>query len=127
MDARIDVFGALGLTLGDAHILHNAGGRVTDDVLRSLALSTNVLGVENVAIMQHTGCGLFGVTEEELQSRTRAAVRFLPIDDHTAALRHDIALLREASFLGRVKLITGSVFDLETSVVSELIRWERGR
>ena len=58
MDARIDVFAALGLHLGDAHVIRNAGGRVTDDVLRSLALSTHVLGVETVVVMQHTKCGL---------------------------------------------------------------------
>jgi carbonic anhydrase len=54
MDARIDVFAALGLQLGEAHVLRNAGGRVTDDVLRSLALSTHVLGVDTVVVLQHT-------------------------------------------------------------------------
>ena len=54
MDARIDVFAVLGLHLGEAHVIRNAGGRVTDDVLRSLALSSQVLGVNAVAVMQHT-------------------------------------------------------------------------
>jgi carbonic anhydrase len=58
MDARIDVFAALGLTLGDAHILRTAGGRVTEDVLRSLTLSTGLLGTRAVAIIAHTDCGL---------------------------------------------------------------------
>src|SRR5258705_12588807 len=66
MDARIDVFAVLGLHLGEALVIRNAGGRVTDDVLRSLALSTHVLGVEAEGVMQHTNCGLAGVTADEL-------------------------------------------------------------
>src|SRR5215212_9298893 len=70
MDARIDVFAALGLHLGEAHVIRNAGGRVTADVLRSLALSCHVLGVDTVVVMQHTQCGLAGVTDEELRGFT---------------------------------------------------------
>src|ERR1700760_3729693 len=72
MDARIDVFAVLGLHLGDAHVIRNAGGRVTEDVLRSLALSTHVLGVNTVVVMQHTKCGLAGVTDAELKKITGA-------------------------------------------------------
>ena len=60
MDARIDVFAVLGLHLGEAHVIRNAGGRVTEDVLRSLALSSGVLGVDTAVVMQHTKCGLVG-------------------------------------------------------------------
>src|SRR6201990_170194 len=70
MDARIDVFAALGLHLGEAHVIRNAGGRITDDVLRSLAVSSHVLGVDTVLIMQHTKCGLAGVSDGELRQRT---------------------------------------------------------
>src|SRR5271169_4667104 len=84
MDARIDVFATLGLHLGEAHVLRNAGGRVTDDVLRSLALSSHVLGVDTVVVMQHTKCGLAGVTDQELQRRTGADFDFFPIDDHAS-------------------------------------------
>src|SRR5688500_8117141 len=93
MDARIDVFAILGLHLGEAHVIRNAGGRVTDDVLRSLALSVHVLGVDTVVVMQHTGCGLAGATDEELRRRTGAHLGFYPIDDRTAALREDAELL----------------------------------
>src|SRR5262249_57101440 len=93
MDARIDVFAALGLHLGEAQVLRNAGGRVTDDVLRSLALSSHVLGVDTVVVMQHTQCGLAGVTDDELQTLTGADLGFFPIDDHAAALREDIQLI----------------------------------
>src|SRR4051812_11702227 len=64
MDARIDVFAVLGLQLGEAVVIRNAGGRVTQDTLRSLALACHVLGVDSVVVMQHTGCGLAGVTDE---------------------------------------------------------------
>src|SRR5512143_3894475 len=89
MDARIHVFAALGLHLGEAHVIRNAGGRVTDDVLRSLALSSHVLGVDAVVVMQHTKCGLAGVTDEELQALTGADLGFYPIDNHAAALQED--------------------------------------
>src|SRR3978361_561614 len=69
MDARIDVFAALGLHLGEAHVLRNAGGRVTDDVLRSLALSTHVLGVDTLVVMQHPPWGRGGVTDEQQRAR----------------------------------------------------------
>src|ERR1700748_3741654 len=93
MDARIDVFAALGLHLGEAHVLRNAGGRVTDDVLRSLALSTHVLGVDTAVVVQHTRCGLAGVSDAELREKTGADLEFFAIDDHAAALRADVELL----------------------------------
>src|SRR5512134_204937 len=82
MDARIDVFAVLGLHLGEAHVIRNAGGRITEDVLRSLALSCHFLGVDSVVVMQHTKCGLAGVSDEELQRVTGADFGFFPIDDH---------------------------------------------
>src|ERR1700710_2847116 len=78
MDARIDVFAALGLHLGEAHVIRNAGGRVTDDVLRSLTLSSHVLGVDTLVLMQHTRCGLAGVTDGELREKTGADLGFFP-------------------------------------------------
>src|SRR3954471_1007317 len=73
MDARIDVFAVLGLSLGEAHVLRNAGGRVTDDVLRSLAISANILDVVAVMVMEHTGCGLLD-TEDDVRAKTGADV-----------------------------------------------------
>jgi carbonic anhydrase len=125
MDARIDVFAALGLHLGEAHVIRNAGGRVTDDVLRSLALSTHVLGVDTVVVMQHTKCGLKGVTDEELQRLTGAQLGFLSIDDHGAALREDIDALVATPFLAPLKMIAGFVYDVESGEISDVVRWER--
>src|SRR5216110_844067 len=118
MDARIDVFAVLGLHLGEAHVIRNAGGRVTDDVLRSLALSSHVLGVETVVVMQHTKCGLAGVTDQELRDMTGANLGFFPIDDHAAALREDIDLLAATSYLGPLKVIAGFVYDVESGEIS---------
>ena len=125
MDARIDVFAALGLHLGEAHVLRNAGGRVTDDVLRSLALSAHVLGVDTVVVMQHTECGLAGVTDEELRKLTGADLGFFPIDDHTAALQEDIDLLASTPYLGVLRLIAGMVFDVESGHLHDVVRWAR--
>lgn len=125
MDARIDVFAALGLYLGEAHVLRNAGGRVTDDVLRSLALSCHRLDVDTVVVMQHTKCGLAGVTDDELRAVTGADFGFFPIDDHAAVLREDIELLASTPYLTPVKLFAGFVFDVETGVIDDVIRVER--
>ena len=125
MDARIDVFAALGLHLGESHVIRNAGGRVTDDVLRSLAVSSHVLGVDTVVIMQHTKCGLVGVTDEELRERTGADLGFFPIDDHSTALREDIDLLASTAYLGPVKVFAGFVYDVETGRINDVAHWER--
>ena len=125
IDARIDVFAALGLHLGEAHVLRNAGGRITDDVLRSLALSSHVLGVDTVVVMQHTKCGLAGVTDRELQDRTGTDLGFFPIDDHAAALREDIELLTTKPYLEPVKVVAGFVYDVESGELIDVVRWER--
>src|SRR5436190_6807654 len=125
MDARIDVFAALGLHLGEAHVIRNAGGRVTEDVLRSLALSSHVLGVDTVVVMQHTKCGLAGVTDAELRALTGAELGFLPIDDHAAALREDIGVLSRTPFLSPLKLIAGFIYDVESGKVDDVVHWER--
>src|SRR3954465_14155239 len=116
MDARIDVFAALGLHLGEALVIRNAGGRVTDDVLRSLALATHVLGVDTVLVMQHTKCGLTGVTDEELREITGAELGFLAIDDHAAALREDIEVLASTAYLP-LGVVAGFVYDVESGEV----------
>ena len=125
MDARIDVFAILGLHLGDAHVIRNAGGRVTADVLRSLALSCHVLGVDTVVVMQHTGCGLAGVTDEELRALTGADLGFFPIDDHAAALKEDVDILTTTSYLQPLNVVAGFVYDVGTGEIDDVVRWER--
>lgn len=125
MDTRIDPLSAFGLELGDAHVLRNAGGRVTDDVLRSLAVSSHLMQVRAVAVVQHTGCGMLGTTEEELRSRTGADIDFLPIADHASALEEDLELLLSTPWLGRLELSVGFVYDLDTGRLTELARRSR--
>lgn len=125
MDARIDVFAVLGLHLGEAHVIRNAGGRVTPDVLRSLAVSAHVLGTDSVVLMQHTRCGLAGVTDAELQEATGADLGFFPISDHRAALAEDIEILRTTPYLEPVKVVAGFVYDVESGEVTESERYER--
>jgi carbonic anhydrase len=125
MDARIDVFAVLGLHLGEAHVIRNAGGRVTEDVLRSLALSSHVLGVDTVVIMQHTNCGLVGVTNAELQRLTGADFGFLPIDNHEVALREDVERLVATPFLAPIRSVAGFIYDVESGDVEEILRVER--
>jgi carbonic anhydrase len=125
MDARIDVFAVLGLHLGEAHVIRNAGGRVTEDVLRSLALSSHVLGVDTVVVMQHTQCGLAGRTDAELRELTGADLGFFPIDDHAVALREDIETLATTSFLLPLSVIVGFIYDVQSGEVEDVAYWER--
>lgn len=125
MDARIDVFAALGLHLGEALVIRNGGGRVTDDVLRSLAVGTHVLGIDTVVVMQHTKCGLAGVTDEQLRELTGAELGFFPIDDHAAALRQDIEILASKVYLAPLSVIAGFVYDVESGEIDDIVRWER--
>jgi carbonic anhydrase len=127
MDARIDVFAALGLLPGDAHVIRNAGGRVTDDVLRSLALSSHALGADTVVVMQHTKCGLSGVTEAQLQALTGAGIEFLAIDDHVATVRADVDLVADTSYLTPLTHLIGLVYDIETGEIEVVVTRERDR
>src|SRR5262245_33817320 len=125
MDARIDPLAALGLALGDAVVLRNGGGRVTDDVLRSLAVGVHKLSVEAVVLMQHTQCGVLGVTDEELRTLTGADLPFFTIDDHANALRSDIELLASKSYLEGVTKIEGLLYDTSSGEIEPIIRWDR--
>ena len=126
MDARIDVFAVLGLERGDAHILRNAGARMTEDVLRSLAVSSHLLGTDTVVVMEHTDCGATQRNNEEFQALTGLSIDFHVIEDHKEALRHDIEVIATAPALSRIKEAAGLLFDVETCVATEVVRWVRG-
>ena len=121
MDARIDVFAALGLDLGDAHVIRNAGGRVTKDVLRSLALSSHAHGVDSVVVMQHTRCGLAGVANTELVRITGAGIDFFCIDDHVETLRADLKKIRDTPYLSILYEVAGFVHDIDTGHITEIV------
>jgi carbonic anhydrase len=94
-------------------------------VLRSLTVSTHLLGVHTVVLMQHTKCGLAGVSDDELQRATGAELGFLPIDDHAAALREDIDVLATKPYLEPLKVIAGFVYDVESGEIDDVVRWDR--
>jgi carbonic anhydrase len=124
MDCRLDPSDFLGLALGDAHVLRNAGGRVTDDVLRSLAISANMLGVDTVAVVEHSQCGLAN-TEDALREKTGADVEFYAIADPESALRADVERIAATTYLSAITTVTGHLYDLDTGAVTDLVRWER--
>lgn len=122
MDARLDVEEALGLRTGDAHIIRNAGGLVTDDVIRSLIVSQQLLGTEEVILIEHTGCGLHGVDEGALRERLASSagvtaddipLEFGGFGDLEANLRAQVTILREHPLLRRVP-VHGLIFDVAT-------------
>ena len=125
MDARIDLYALLGLERGDAHIIRNAGGLVTDDAIRSLSVSQRLLGTEEIVVVMHDGCGLRGASEDEF-ARGLAADGALPtwrlgaFDDVEAALRHGLARLRSSPELPARDGIRGFVFDPHSGTLREV-------
>jgi carbonic anhydrase len=127
MDARIDLFAMLGLERGDAHIIRNAGGLVTDDVIRSLSASQRLLGTEEIVVVMHDGCGLHGASEDEF-AQALAADGVLPswrlgaFDDVEDTLRNSLERLRTSPELPARDHIRGFVFDPESGTLREVDR-----
>jgi len=126
MDSRVDVFAALGLRDGEAHVLRNAGGVITDDVIRSLAVSQRRLGTRAVMLIQHTDCGMQKLTDDgfraELQHDTGIAPAFAieSFTDVEANLRQSILRVRRSAFLPHRDLVRGFVYDVDTHRLSEV-------
>ena len=126
MDARLDPAKALGLDEGDAHVIRNAGGVVTHDALRSLAISQHLLGTEEIILIQHTDCGMQKFTDDELAERLEEhAGEPAPFDGHAfnnleENLRDSIRALKESPFLLKTDAVRGFVFDVETGLLREL-------
>lgn len=120
MDARIDVFKSLGIDLGDAHIIRNAGGLVTPDVLRSLTLSQRRLGTTSVIVIQHTDCGLLNLDEKALMKEISGAGAGKPpfvfgsFTDLDASVRQGVQMLRASKFLLHRSDVRGYVYEVET-------------
>jgi carbonic anhydrase len=128
MDARIDVLSALGLRLGDAHVLRNAGGVVTDDVLRSLAISQRALGTEAVALLHHTECGMQNFDDEAFRHELAASSGTAPpwdvpgFDDVAEAVRHAVNSVQDCPWLEHRENVRGYVFDINTGRLREVAR-----
>ena len=126
MDARIRVFEIFGLIQGESHILRNAGGVVTDDMIRSLALSQRKLGTREVLIVQHTDCGLSMVTEDEFKDELEAASGLRPTWSVEAfrevedSVRRSVQRVRRSDFLPHTDSVRGFVYDVKLGRLTEV-------
>jgi carbonic anhydrase len=126
MDSRVDVSAALGLGHGEAHILRNAGGVITDDVIRSLAISQRRLGTELVMVIHHTRCGMQTLTDDgfraELQQATGVAPAFAieSFVDAEADVRQSVRRVRRSPFILHRDGVRGFVYDVDTGLVHEV-------
>ena len=126
MDSRLDVHGALGLGIGDAHVIRNAGGVVTDDVIRSLVISQRKLGTEEIILIHHTDCGMIKFTDDELKSDIEKDTGIRPpwateaFTDLDADVRQSIARLKKNPFVPHTDLVRGFVFDVATGLLREV-------
>jgi carbonic anhydrase len=126
MDSRLDVFAALGLEHGEAHVLRNAGGIITDDVIRSLALSQRRLGTREVMLIHHDDCGMQKITEDgfrmELQETTGVAPAFAieAFADVEEDVRQSIRRVRSSPFLPHRDIVRGFVYDVDSHRLREI-------
>jgi len=126
MDSRLDVFAALGLGDGEAHVLRNAGGVITDDVIRSLAVSQRRLGTRDVMVIHHTDCGMQKITDDgfraELQDETGVAPAFAieSFDDVDADVRQSLLRVCNSPFLPHRDSVRGFVYDVDDHRLREV-------
>ena len=125
MDARLDVYGILGLKPGEAHVIRNAGGVVTDDAIRSLTISQRLLGTREIILIHHTDCGMLTFTDDavkrQIQDDTGVKPRFAleAFPDLDEDVRQSIARIRESPFIPN-KNIRGFVFDIGSGRLNEV-------
>ncbi|SHG07185.1 carbonic anhydrase [Jatrophihabitans endophyticus] len=126
MDSRLDLFGALGLEIGDAHLIRNAGGIPTDDVLRSLALSQRALGTREVVVIHHTMCGMENFDDEAFRAELEADSGERPtwsvkgFTDLVADTRSSMDRVRTCRWIPHRDDVRGFVFDVTTATITEV-------
>ncbi|HUB75490.1 MAG TPA: carbonic anhydrase [Solirubrobacteraceae bacterium] len=131
MDARLDPAAVLGLRAGDAHVIRNAGGIVTAEVLRSLTLSQRLLGTEEIILIQHTGCGLLGLDGARLERELVAEAGARPdwevgaFADLDESVRESLARIRSSRFIPRRDRVRGFVYEVETGLLREVTAGRR--
>ncbi len=127
MDARMSVFPMLGMRDGEAHVLRNAGGVVTDDVVRSLVISQRLLGTREIMLIHHTDCGMQTTTEDEFKRAVEAETGIRPswavesFGDAEQDVRQSIARLMASPFIPHKDAIRGFVFDVDTGKLNEVV------
>lgn len=126
MDARLNVYGALGLVEGDAHVIRNAGGVVTDDAIRSLVISQRLLGTEEIILIHHSDCGMLTFQDDDVKQAIHADVGIRPhfaleafphVEDD---VRHSIARVLASPFIPHKDNVRGFVFDVKTGELNEV-------
>ena len=127
MDARIHPSEMLGLTLGDAHVIRNAGGRVSDDTIRSLIISSTLLGTKEFIVVHHTDCGMLTFSNDDLRGilaerrgSDASDIDFLPFGDLEQSVRDDIATIRASEHLDQSIPVRGFVYDVDTGALHEV-------
>jgi carbonic anhydrase len=126
MDARLDVYAILGLGLGEAHVIRNAGGVVSDDAIRSLVISQRLLGTNEIILIHHTDCGMLTFRDDEVKEQIAAEVGTRPpfaleaFDDLEADVRQSIIRLHTSPYLIEKGRIRGFVYDVTTGVLREV-------
>jgi carbonic anhydrase len=127
MDARLDPYAILGLTEGDAHVIRNAGGVVTDDGIRSLAISQRLLGTEEIILIHHTDCGMLTFTDDEFKRSIQEDTGIKPqwaveaFPDLEEDVRQSIARVKASPFIPWKDAVRGFVYEVETGHLREVI------
>jgi carbonic anhydrase len=126
MDSRMNIFAMLGLRDGEAHVIRNAGGVVTDDVVRSLTISQRLLGTREIMLIHHTDCGMQKTTEDGFKSAIEAETGIRPpwavesFSDAAQDIRQSIGRLKTSPFIEHKDAIRGYIFDVETGKLNEV-------
>ena len=126
MDARLDPARALGLEEGDAHVIRNAGGVITDDEIRSLAISQRLLGTREIILMHHTDCGMLTFTDDELKAQIQEEAGIKPhfpmesFSDLEEDVRQSIARIQASPFVPHKDSVRGFVYEVETGRLREV-------
>jgi carbonic anhydrase len=126
MDARLDVHKILGLEEGDAHVIRNAGGVITDDEIRSLAISQRLLGTSEIILIHHTDCGMLTFSDDELKQQIQEDVGIKPhfsmesFSDLEEDVRQSIARIQNSPFVPNKDSIRGFVYEVETGRLREV-------
>jgi carbonic anhydrase len=126
MDARLNPYGILGLQEGDAHVIRNAGGVVTDDEIRSLAISQRLLGTEEIILIHHTDCGMLTFTDDEFKRSIQDDVGIKPewaaeaFGDLDEDVRQSVARIKASPFIPRKDSVRGFVYEVETGRLREV-------
>ncbi|MEX2576315.1 MAG: carbonic anhydrase [Halofilum sp. (in: g-proteobacteria)] len=126
MDARLDIYRLLGLELGEAHVIRNAGGVVTDDVIRSLAISQRLLGTEEIVLIHHTDCGMLTFDDDALKGQIEQETGIRPpfamesFGDPAADVHQSMRRIEASPFIAEKSSIRGFVFDVKTGQLAEV-------